>query len=62
MSEEQQAVLAKFGFIIEGGSVKHSKLEIVREIEEFTSFSKEEELQEYVKQILRSQCQLKRKN
>lgn len=61
MSEEQQAILAKFGFIIEEGRVKHSKLGIVREIEEFTSFSKEEELQEYVKQILRNQCQLKRK-
>ena len=61
MNEEQKTVLAKFGFIIEEGRVKHSKLGIVREIEEFTPFSKEEELQQYVKQILRRQCQLKRK-
>ncbi|WP_289139078.1 hypothetical protein [uncultured Brevibacillus sp.] len=61
MTEEQKTVLAKFGFIIEERRVKHSKLGIVREIEEFTSFSNEEELQEYVKQILRNQCQLKRK-
>ena len=61
MNEQQQSVLEKFGFSIKDGKVKHSKLGIVREIEEFTSFSKEEELQEYVKQILRNQCQLKRK-
>ncbi|GED70544.1 hypothetical protein BRE01_42460 [Brevibacillus reuszeri] len=61
MTEEQRAILEKFGFSLEDGKVKHSKLGIVREIEDFMSFSTARELQEFVKEILRNQCQLKRK-
>lgn len=62
MSHEQLAILEKFGFKIEGEQVKHFKLGIVREMEEFTQFSSPEELQEYVKQLLRNQCLWKRQN
>lgn len=62
MTDEQMAVLAKFGFREEGGQLKHFKLGIVREKEEFARFASIEELQEYVKQILRSQCLWKRQD
>ncbi|MGG1659287.1 hypothetical protein [Brevibacillus sp. NRS-1366] len=61
MTKEQQAVLEKFGFKMEKGRVKHDKLGIVREIEEFLGFTNLVELEEYVKQILRNQCQMKPK-
>lgn len=60
MTEEQLAVLEKFGFRAEGEQLKHFKLGIVREKEEFARFSSTEELQAYVKQILRNQCLWKR--
>lgn len=60
MTDEQQAILEKFGFRLENGQVKHSKLGIVKEEEEFESFSNLEELREHVKEMLRNQCQWKR--
>lgn len=60
LTNEQQSVLEKFGFVIEQESVKHNKLGIVREREEFVRLTNLEELREYVKQILRNQCQVKR--
>lgn len=60
LTHEQQSVLEKFGFVMEQESVKHNKLGIVREREEFVRFTDLDELREYVKQILRNQCQVKR--
>ena len=62
MTDEQLAVLEKFGFRMAGEQVKHFKLGIVREKEEFARITSPEKLQEHVKQLLRSQCQWKRKN
>ncbi len=60
VTEEQKAVLMKFGFQVEGEQVKHFKLGIVREKEEFAGITSPEQLQEYVKQLLRNQCLWKR--
>lgn len=62
MTEEQRAVLEKFGFRIEAQEVKHSKLGIVRGIEEFAGMKSAEELQQYVKDLLRNQCLWKREH
>lgn len=62
VTDEQMAVLEKFGFRVDEEHVKHFKLGIVREKEEFARISSLEELQEYVKQILRNQCLWKRQN
>ncbi|KQL44058.1 hypothetical protein AN963_21750 [Brevibacillus choshinensis] len=62
VTDEQMAILEKFGFRIEGEQVKHFKMGIVREKEEFARISSREELQEYVKQLLRNQCLWKRQN
>jgi len=62
VTDEQKAVLEKFGFREEGGQLKHFKLGIVREKEEFAGFASVQELQEYVKQILRNQCLWKRRD
>lgn len=62
MTNEQRAILEKFGFRVVDGLVKHSKLGIVKELEEFRSFSTPEELQESIKQMLRDQCLWKRRN
>ncbi|MFD2371000.1 hypothetical protein ACFSO0_13850 [Brevibacillus sp. GCM10020057] len=60
MTDEQMAVLQKFGFREEDGQLKHFKLGIVRQKEVFAGFASTEELQEYARQILRSQCLWKR--
>lgn len=60
MTDEQLAILEKFGFRLAGEQVKHFKLGIVREKEEFARISSLEELQEYIKQLLRNQCLWKR--
>ncbi|MED4586061.1 hypothetical protein P9578_25220 [Brevibacillus choshinensis] len=62
VTAEQQVVLEMFGFHVEGELVKHFKLGIVREKEEFARISSPEELREYVKQLLRNQCLWKRQN
>jgi hypothetical protein len=60
MTDEQQQILVKFGFRLEGGTVKHQKLGIVREREAFESFDSAEELEAFVKSLLRNQCRLGR--
>ncbi|WP_254457074.1 hypothetical protein [Brevibacillus sp. HB2.2] len=60
MTNEQKVILEKFGFRIEGEQVKHLKLGIVRNIKEFVCHPTPEELQDYIKSILRNQCQWKR--
>ncbi|EJL26533.1 hypothetical protein [Brevibacillus sp. BC25] len=60
MTNEQKAILEKFGFRIEGEEVKHLKLGIVRNKKEFVSHATSEELQDYIKSILRNQCQWRR--
>lgn len=60
MTDEQKAILEKFGFRVENGQVKHSKLGIVKEQEEFDSLTDPQQLREHVKAVLRNQCQWKR--
>ncbi|WP_235617508.1 MULTISPECIES: hypothetical protein [Brevibacillus] len=60
MTNEQKAILEKFGFRIEGEEVKHLKLGIVRNKKEFVRHASSEELQDYIKSILRNQCQWRR--
>ncbi|MBW5469800.1 hypothetical protein GPJ61_18385 [Brevibacillus formosus] len=60
VTNEQKAILEKFGFWIEGEQVKHLKLGIVRNKKEFVCHATSEELQDYIKSILRNQCQWKR--
>ncbi|WGV58274.1 hypothetical protein QIH01_22715 [Brevibacillus brevis] len=60
MTNEQKVILEKFGFRIEGEQVKHLKLGIVRNTKEFVCHATPEELQDYIKSILRNQCQWKR--
>ncbi|MDF2681086.1 MAG: hypothetical protein K0R47_2276 [Brevibacillus sp.] len=62
VTDEQMSILNKFGFHLDGEQVKHFKLGIVREKEEFARISSQEELQEYLKQLLRNQCLWKRQN
>lgn len=60
MTEAQQSLLKKFGFRLENGKVKHAKLGIVKEQEEFERYTDLEELREHIKHILRNQCLWKR--
>ncbi|MFS0558944.1 hypothetical protein [Brevibacillus sp. 179-C9.3 HS] len=60
MTNEQQQIMEKFGFRIDGEQVKHLKLGIVRNINEFDHHATSEELQDYIKSLLRNQCQWKR--
>ncbi|MFG0215936.1 hypothetical protein ACFU8X_22865 [Brevibacillus porteri] len=60
MTNEQKAIMEKFGFQIEGEQVKHLKLGIVRNKKEFDCHATSEALQDYIKSILRNQCQWKR--
>ncbi|WP_256973802.1 hypothetical protein [Brevibacillus brevis] len=60
MTNEQKVILEKFGFRIEGEQVKHLKLGIVRNTKEFVCHATPEGLQDYIKSILRNQCQWKR--
>lgn len=60
MTKEQKAILEKFGFHIEGEQVKHLKLGIVVNKNEFDRHDTLEELQDHIKSMLRNQCQWKR--
>lgn len=60
MTDEQIAILQAFGFCVENGQVKHLKLGIVTDSEEFARFSQAEELRAHIKSLLRNQCQWKR--
>lgn len=60
MTEEQRALLEKFGFHAEGGLVKHKKMGIVKKEEEFACFSTEAELRDFIRELLRNQCKWKR--
>jgi hypothetical protein len=56
LTDEQRQILEKFGFRLDGSTVKHRKLGIVKEREAFESFASMEDLEAFVKSLLRSQC------
>lgn len=60
MTDEQRALLEKFGFCLEAGIVKHPKMGIVRKEEEFARCATQEELRAYIRELLQNQCRWKR--
>ncbi|MEJ8544660.1 hypothetical protein [Brevibacillus borstelensis] len=58
MTEEEWNVLYKLGFRVEEGKLKHLKLGVVKEIEDFSGFGSLADLEAYAKECLRTRCLL----
>ncbi|CAM5786602.1 MULTISPECIES: hypothetical protein [Brevibacillus] len=56
MTEEEWGILYKLGFRMEEGKVKHLKLGVVKEIEDFSGFDSLSELEAFAKECLRTRC------
>ncbi|QQE75826.1 hypothetical protein KDJ56_07845 [Brevibacillus composti] len=61
MTEQEWSLLARLGYRLEDGKVKHLKLGIVLEVEDFSGFDSLSALEAYAKERLRTHCLLKQK-
>jgi dTDP-4-amino-4,6-dideoxygalactose transaminase len=60
MTEEQLKLLQSYGFHVEQDKIKHKKLGLEKNIEEFTPYTDIHDLRQYITELLRNQCVWKR--
>lgn len=53
-SDEEIKLLGKFGFQVNGNIISHKKMEIEKRVEDFQGFASLNQLEEYIKSLLRS--------